>query len=258
MGVTSYYSFGGEILGEETGGVRRDYLTDALGSVTATVTSAGAVENTYRYKPYGEQLAKTGTGNDPKFLWSGKWGYLSSNKHHYVRNRHYLQFIGFWTSVDKYFPKEKPYAYCENNPICLIDYDGYQGLPPACSSKMKSVCPEITYLGCALLCKHQFKTENVDCYQVTENGTRCATCCRCNPCERYQDTGDPGKAAAVCLRRGEKLPGNATSVSADKCDGIHKRYKMKDGTTLSVWCCKCTNAEGKVKTRCDCKRHNSY
>ena len=75
MGVTSYYSFGGEIIGEETGGVRRDYLTDALGSVTATVTGAGVVENTYRYKPYGEQLAKTGAGSDPKFLWNGKLGY---------------------------------------------------------------------------------------------------------------------------------------------------------------------------------------
>jgi hypothetical protein len=74
MGVTSYYSFGGEILGEETGGVRRDYLTDALGSVTATVTGAGVVENTYRYKPYGDQLAKTGTGSDPKFLWGGELG----------------------------------------------------------------------------------------------------------------------------------------------------------------------------------------
>lgn len=75
MGVTSYYSFSGEILGEETNGVRRDYLTDALGSVTATVTGAGAVENTYRYKPYGETLAKTGAGSDPKFLWNGTHGY---------------------------------------------------------------------------------------------------------------------------------------------------------------------------------------
>ena len=118
MAVTNYYSFGGQILGEETGGVRRDYLgssahlvktgfepqpldfkcrsestsgrispnmrknhylTDALGSVTATVTGAGVVENTYRYKPYGEQLAKTGTGSDPKFLWVGRWGYRNNS-----------------------------------------------------------------------------------------------------------------------------------------------------------------------------------
>ena len=101
MGVTSYYSFGGEILGEETRGVRRDYLTDALGSVTATVTDAGVVENTYRYKPYGEQLAKTGIGNDPKFLWNGTLGYYNNkNAIYYVRNRHYALNNAIWLSVD--------------------------------------------------------------------------------------------------------------------------------------------------------------
>jgi hypothetical protein len=65
MPVTNYHTVQGRILGESTSGVRTDYLTDALGSVTATVNSAQAVVNTYRYKPYGEQLAKTGSGTDP-------------------------------------------------------------------------------------------------------------------------------------------------------------------------------------------------
>lgn len=128
MGVTSYYSFGGEILGEETGGVRRDYLTDALGSVTATVTGAGVVENTYRYKPYGEQLAKTGTGSDPKFLWNGKWGYqFLINKYLYVRNRAYGIFLGLWTTRDPYILATKvtsDYLYSYNNPVNLFDYSG--------------------------------------------------------------------------------------------------------------------------------------
>jgi len=58
----SYYSVGGEIIGEKSGGVRTDYLTDALGSVTATVDQAGSVINRYTYKPYGALLAKTGVG----------------------------------------------------------------------------------------------------------------------------------------------------------------------------------------------------
>ncbi len=53
-------SVGGEILGEEMSGTRWDYLMDALGSVTGTVTAAVAVENSYRYKAYGDQLSKTG------------------------------------------------------------------------------------------------------------------------------------------------------------------------------------------------------
>lgn len=129
MAVTNYYSFGGEILGEETGGVRRDYLTDALGSVTATVTEAGTVENTYRYKPYGEQLAMTGTGSDPKFLWVGQHGYRFElgSSFFYVRNRYYNPDNGTWNSKDKMpLTFSDIYIYCNSNPTVIIDYFGLQ------------------------------------------------------------------------------------------------------------------------------------
>ena len=138
MGVTSYYSFGGEIIGEETGGVRRDYLTDALGSVTATVTGAGVVENTYRYKPFGEQLAKTGTGSDPKFLWNGKWGYKKTDNYCYVRSRTFTVKNGVWISKDRLhdilmsknifntsFTVKCDYVYCENSPVRYSDPSGF-------------------------------------------------------------------------------------------------------------------------------------
>ena len=68
MAVTNYYTVNGEIIAEKTAGSSRvDYLTDALGSVTATVNQSAQVVNTYRYKPYGSQLAKTGVGADPSF-----------------------------------------------------------------------------------------------------------------------------------------------------------------------------------------------
>ena len=60
MAVTKYLTVDGMILGEVTNGVMRNYGTDALGSVVATYIG-GAQENTYRYKPYGELLAKSGT-----------------------------------------------------------------------------------------------------------------------------------------------------------------------------------------------------
>lgn len=123
MGVTSYYSFGGEIIGEETSGVRRDYLTDALGSVTATVTDAGAVENTYRYKSYGETLVKTGTGSDPKFLWNGKWGYWQSSEQIYVRTRFYRRQQASWLSKDL-LKLNNPYYYVAGQPTSKIDYFG--------------------------------------------------------------------------------------------------------------------------------------
>lgn len=128
MAVTNYYSLDDGMIGEETGGTRRDYLTDALGSVTATVTSAGAIENTYRYKPYGETLAKTGVGSDPKFLWVGKWGYRagSSSGSFYVRARTYFVLAGRWTSLDPIQSGYNWYGYCENDSVNAVDPKGLE------------------------------------------------------------------------------------------------------------------------------------
>ena len=68
---TSYYTVNGEIIGESSNGVRLDYLTDALGSVTAKVDQTGAVVSTARYKPYGDLLS----GTSYKFGWVGTQGY---------------------------------------------------------------------------------------------------------------------------------------------------------------------------------------
>ena len=73
MATTYYCNVGGRTLSQVSGGVRRDFLTDAIGSVTATVNEHGNIENTYRYKPYGGTLAKTGTGVDPRLGWREYW-----------------------------------------------------------------------------------------------------------------------------------------------------------------------------------------
>src|SRR5579863_7177649 len=100
----TYYTVGGEILGEKAaGGQRLDYLTDALGNVTATVNASGQVVNTYRYKPYGALLSRTGSGADPSFQWVGSQGYRQTGKKYsdvYVRARHYDTLDGRWTTKD--------------------------------------------------------------------------------------------------------------------------------------------------------------
>lgn len=129
MAVTNYYSVGGEILGEKTtGGSRIDYLTDALGSVTATLNQSAQVVNTYRYKPYGSQLAKTGTAPDPSFTWVGSQGYRQTNKEYsdvYVRARHYSAVISRWISTDRIETLAPLYTYVRCNPIGLIDPSGW-------------------------------------------------------------------------------------------------------------------------------------
>jgi RHS repeat-associated protein len=104
VATTNYYSLNSEIIGEKTvGGTRTDYLTDALGSVTATMNQSAQVVNTYRFKPYGAQLAKTGVGADPAFRWVGQGGYRQTGKKFsdvYIRARHYDIQSGTWTTID--------------------------------------------------------------------------------------------------------------------------------------------------------------
>ena len=127
MPTKTYYSVAGEIIAEETGGVRTDYITDALGSIVATVDSSQAVVNTYRYKPYGALLAKTGTGADPRFLWTGNTGSRTTNLNRaeqYNRARHYSSKLGQWISKDPLWPSEWAYAYVRGRVVSGIDPHG--------------------------------------------------------------------------------------------------------------------------------------
>jgi len=125
MAVTDYITVEGMILGEVTNGVMRSYGTDALGSVVATYTG-GALGNTYRFKPYGSLLAKTGSAIDPFFLWNGASGYRStgSGPSHYVRSRHYSFNIRQWTTVDSFWPEEHAYVYAWDSPLIRNDPSG--------------------------------------------------------------------------------------------------------------------------------------
>jgi len=131
MAVTNYYAVNAELVGEKTvGSSRIDYLTDALGSVTATLNQSAQVVNTYRYKPYGAQLAKTGTAADPAFTWVGAQGYRQTGRKYsdvYVRARHYSSSTARWTTkvrLEDQLEGEHPYGYAFNNPITYTDPSG--------------------------------------------------------------------------------------------------------------------------------------
>ena len=128
-----FHSIGGIIIGEtSTGSPRVDYLTDALGSVTATVNQSAQVVNTYRYKPFGATLAKTGTGPDPAFGWAGTHGYRPTGNpfsNFYVMLRHYDELGGRWPTVDPTGfggAEWNLYRYVENNPVTWVDPTGFQ------------------------------------------------------------------------------------------------------------------------------------
>ncbi len=133
--ITSHGMIWGEI--SDTG-VTRSYGHDALGSVTETFVN-GALENTYRYTPYGSLLAKTGTAPDPSFLWNGGSGYRATglvNNDFYVRRRHFSRNTAQWTTADPLWPEELAYSYAWASPCLLTDPGGLSPCTkdtPACN-----------------------------------------------------------------------------------------------------------------------------
>jgi len=132
MPITYYDTVNGQLVGETTSGVRTEYLTDALGSVTATMNSSGEIVNTYRYKPYGQLLSKTGTGEDPRYLWSGNTGSrrtLVTYAEQYNQARHYGSKQAGWTTVDLLWPIELAYGYVSGRPTSYVDKYGTDVYP---------------------------------------------------------------------------------------------------------------------------------
>jgi len=133
--VKKYVNVNGRTIAEHPGGVRTAYLTDALGSITATVNSSQVVVNTYRWKPFGDRLAKTGAGADPTLGWVGTYGYRRtqrSRSEYYMLARHYDSIGGRWTTVDPLLydlPGSSSidfleFSYARSNPPTLLDPTG--------------------------------------------------------------------------------------------------------------------------------------
>jgi len=138
MAKTYYYTVEGEIIGEHTlGQSRLDYLTDGLGSVVATVDQTVTVKSTARYKPYGADLATTGT--QPAFGFTGNTGSRRTGRPHmdlYNQSRHLGTAEGRWTTVDELFPSESAYVYVADSPTSWIDPSGMQLCPPILGSDL--------------------------------------------------------------------------------------------------------------------------
>lgn len=141
--VDNHLTIQGRLRGfKRSGGGVRTYAVDALASVVATVDSAGIVENSYRYKPYGQALSKVGAGQDYAFRWNGTNGYRSTSSgllwaEVYVRARHYSSSLMRWTTVDPLWPRRAAYSYALGSPAVLVDPSG---LSPCQSDCTRNPC----------------------------------------------------------------------------------------------------------------------
>ena len=126
MPTTYYYTVNDEIIGEHTVGQSRlDYLTDALGSVVATIDQTLTTKSTARYKPYGADLATTGA--QVMYGWVGGPGYRRTGRPHaeeYVQKRTMSVLDGQWLICDPLWPDQPGYAYGRSNPSTWTDPTG--------------------------------------------------------------------------------------------------------------------------------------
>ncbi|NBX95157.1 MAG: hypothetical protein EBQ88_00040 [Betaproteobacteria bacterium] len=122
-----FYSVNGQMMGYESGGVKKDFLTDHLGSITAEIDQTQTRTYDTRYSAYGRNNWSTGTGCG--FGWVGSYGYRETGlaqMSHYVRARHYSYITGNWSTVDPLWPSESAYGYVNGRATTDMDPTGNQ------------------------------------------------------------------------------------------------------------------------------------
>ncbi len=120
-----FYSVDGQMVGYEEGGVRKDFLTDHLGSIIAIMDENEVRVFDTRYSAYGRNRWITGTGCG--FGWVGTYGYRETGlfkMSHYVRARHYSYVTGGWSTVDPLWPDESAYGYVGARSSAFVDPTG--------------------------------------------------------------------------------------------------------------------------------------
>ena len=123
-----FYTVDGQMVGYEEGGVRKDFLTDHLGSIIAIMDENEVRVFDTRYSAYGRNRWITGTGCG--FGWVGSFGYRETglfHMSHYVRARHYSYTTGSWSTVDPLWPDEASYGYVSGRASSTFDPAGLQG-----------------------------------------------------------------------------------------------------------------------------------
>jgi len=103
----------------------RNFLTDALGSTVALADSAGTVQTSYTFEPFGNTTV-TGAATTNSFSYTGRE--LDATGLYFYRARYYNQSIGRFISEDPigFAGGINLYGYAGQNPISLKDSSGLQ------------------------------------------------------------------------------------------------------------------------------------
>ena len=129
-----FYTVDGQMVGYEEGGVRKDFLTDHLGSIIAIMDENEVRVFDTRYSAYGRNRWITGTGCG--FGWVGSFGYRETglfHMSHYVRARHYSYVTGSWSTVDPLWPRQPAFQYLGGRATRYKDPTGLCNPATACA-----------------------------------------------------------------------------------------------------------------------------
>lgn len=110
------------------------YITNLQGDVLAIVDSTGTAVVQYTYDAWGRQLSMTGTmkwtlGMQNPLRYRG-YVYDSEIGYYYLQSRYYNPTMGRFLNADVYISTgqgvldNNMFAYCGNNPINYVDYEG--------------------------------------------------------------------------------------------------------------------------------------
>jgi RHS repeat-associated protein len=132
-GTKTYYIYGLGLLAQEDQTGYKTYHFDRRGSTVAIANAAGTVTDEFTYAPFGELINRTGNTETP-FKFNGSYGVMTdSNGLYYMRARYYNPEIKRFINQDV-LPGEinnsqslNRYAYCNGNPVSLIDPFGLCG-----------------------------------------------------------------------------------------------------------------------------------
>ena len=106
------------------------YVTNLQGDVMHIVNASGTVMASYDYDPYGKVISATGTLANVNPLRYRGYVYDQETGFYYLQSRYYDPAIGRFINADSYASTGQDiigynmFAYCGNDPIFRIDYDG--------------------------------------------------------------------------------------------------------------------------------------
>jgi RHS repeat-associated protein len=122
MGEVRHTTVNGVILGE--GGGSKTYVPDGLGSAVSLEDSTGALTDTFRYWPYGEERVRTGTTGTP-FRFIGTRGYYRDGSDRtYVGARTFRPAAARWSTLDPVRSALSSFVYGDCTPLTARDPSG--------------------------------------------------------------------------------------------------------------------------------------